>query len=152
MEGSLFISFVLSASLLTTPAPAECAEGLIHYMPYCLTVAEYEAITNPAPPAPVAPVHTGMGNGDVEQWRSMVAYYWPGWAVGRMLAIMDCESGGNPYAWNKSTDVRGLFQVRYPLWSKLWPGDYFDPWTNAAIAYQIWLEQGWRAWECAKWN
>lgn len=104
---------------------------------WCPTPVE---IIQTAPPPPI----TG-----VEQWREMVDYYWDGTDVNRMLKIMDCESGGDPWAWNKSTDVRGLFQVRYPLWSKLWPGNYFDPWTNAAIAYQVWLEQGYRAWQCS---
>jgi len=98
-------------------------------------------------PGPTQTVFRGMGAG-VEQWRGLVAFYWPADHVDRMLRIMRCESGGNPLAWNQSTDVRGLFQVRYPLWSKVWPGDYFDPWTNVAVAYQVWLEQGYRAWAC----
>lgn len=124
----------------------------------CMTAAEYAAWTawpvvatpthQPDPVPVTTPVYRGMGS-NVEQWRSMVAYYWgKHGATDRMLRIMRCESGGNPNARNVRTDVRGLFQVKYPLWSKLWPGNYYDPWTNAAIAYQVWLSQGYRAWAC----
>lgn len=141
--------------LTATPALAQtCAPDLHYFEGRCLTYAEWTAWPEPdlvpiSPPTNSGPVYRGMGNGQVEQWRPMVAYYWGRHgATDRMLRIMRCESGGNPYAWNRSTDVRGLFQVRYPLWSKLWPGNYYDPWTNAAIAYQVWLTQGYRAWAC----
>ena len=86
-----------------------------------------------------------MGD-NVEQWRGLVAAY-PLWDVDRMLRIMACESGGNPNAYNGSTGVAGLFQI-HPLWQKAWPGDYYDPAINVAVAYQVWLEQGYRAWVC----
>lgn len=148
------ISLILTAVLL-------CAPDLHYSEGRCLTYAEWTAwpplaaVTEPsqslseAVAAAPSPIYRGMGDGQVEQWRTMVAYYWGRHgATDRMLRIMRCESGGNPNAWNRSTDVRGLFQVRYPLWSKLWPGNYWDPWTNAAIAYQVWLTQGYRAWAC----
>lgn len=93
-------------------------------------------------PPPIEVTVTG-----VEQWRGMVDYYWDGEHVERMLNIMDCESKGDPYAYNPKTGVKGLFQI-HPLWQKPWPGNYYNPWTNAAVAYQVWLEQGYRAWAC----
>lgn len=138
----LFLVAVLSAPC---PDPARP----VHYMPFCLTEAEYQAIIAPKPPpSPPAPVSVAVG---VEQWRPLVTFYWGKhgqYHVDRMLRIMRCESGGDPNAWNKSTDVRGLFQVRWPIWSKLWGGNYFDPWVNAATAYQVWLLQGYQAWAC----
>lgn len=83
----------------------------------------------------------------VEQWRDLVAAYWPPEHVDRMLRIMKCESGGNPNAYNPGHGEKGLFQI-HPLWQKAWPGNYYDPWTNAAVAYQIWLTQGYAAWVC----
>lgn len=143
--------------LTATPALAQtCGPDLHYFNGRCLTDAEWTAwppapvvIQIPPPPPPPTPVYRGMGNGQVEHYRPMVAYYWGRHgATDRMLRIMRCESGGNPNALHPRTDVRGLFQVRYPLWSKLWPGNYYDPWTNAAIAYQVWLTQGYRAWAC----
>lgn len=94
-------------------------------------------------PAPVTQPAYSPG---VEQWRHLVAWFWPAEHVDRMLRIMACESGGNPYAYNPS-GATGLFQVM-PFWQRTWPGDYTDPWTNGAVAYQIWLSQGYGAWVC----
>lgn len=155
MRKAILAALVAVLCLLPLTALAQtCASDLHYFEGRCLTDAEWFAWPpavqpDPAPTPPVQPVYRGMGSGYVEQWRTMVAYYWgKHGATDRMLRIMRCESGGNPNAWNRSTDVRGLFQVRYPLWSKPWPGNYFDPWTNAAIAYQVWLVQGYRAWAC----
>lgn len=143
---TITILFVLSGKADAIQVPCPDPARPVHYLPFCLTEAEYVALTAPPPPPPAPTPHSVDL---VERWRPIVAHFWGKHGVtDRMLRIMRCESGGDPWAWNKSTDVRGLFQVRYPLWSKLWPGDYFDPWTNAAIAYQVWLEQGFRAWAC----
>lgn len=96
------------------------------------------------PPPPPLPVPFPAG---VERWRPIVEHFWDEPHTSRMLRIMRCESGGDPRAYNGRTGVKGLFQV-HPLWQKPWPGDYYDPWTNAAVAYQVWLEQGYRAWSC----
>lgn len=82
----------------------------------------------------------------VEQWRQLVAAY-TRWDVDRMLRIMECESHGNPAAKNPRSSATGLFQIM-GFWQKVWPGDYTDPQTNVAVAYQIWLAQGYRAWVC----
>lgn len=98
--------------------------------------------------------HRNHTSGDVtappsgtERWRSLVAAYFPPEHVDRMLRIMACESGGDPEAKNPHSSATGLFQIM-GFWQKAWPGDYTDPWTNVAVAYQIWLEQGYRAWVC----
>ncbi len=100
----------------------------------------------PPPNTNSAPISTSLVLG-VEQWRSMVAHYWPAEHVDRMLRIMDCESSGVPTARHPRSGAAGLFQVM-PFWQKTWPGDYTDPWTNASVAYQIWLSQGFGAWVC----
>lgn len=147
------LSMLLTVLMFTTqPTTPECAEGLIHYPPLCLTQAEYDAIIAPIPQTPPPVAYTE----GVEQWRPLVAFYWGKhgqYHVDRMLRIMWCESRGLPWAWNKSTDVRGLFQIRWPIWHKKWAGDYFDPWINVATAYQIWLEAGtygspYQPWAC----
>lgn len=98
------------------------------------------------PSEPVGPVATPPPANGVEQWRGLVAAYFPPEAVDRMLRIMACESGGDPGAHNPS-GASGLLQIM-PFWQKAWPGDYFDPSTNVAVAYQIWLQQGYGAWVC----
>lgn len=82
-----------------------------------------------------------------EATRQIASHYWPAWAVERMVRIAECESGHSPWAVNPSSGAAGIWQIM-PFWKRVWPGDYFDPWTNGAIAYQIWLEQGFAAWVC----
>lgn len=138
----IFATLALVASL-----QAPCANGLIHYMPYCLTPAKYETMFQPTPtlPPPSYPYTEG-----VEQWRPMVDYYWgKHGATDRMLGIMHCESRGRWWVYNEQgSGAAGLFQIM-PGWKKVWAGDYLDPWINAATAYQIWLVQGYGAWSCA---
>jgi hypothetical protein len=138
------MALALTAALLLSPAEVpQCAPGLIHSPPLCLTAEQFEAMWNPPPPAPPSSPVSG-----VEQWRSMVAYYWgKHGATDRMLRIMKCESGGLATAKNPRSSATGLFQIM-GFWQKVWPGDYTDPWTNAAVAYQIWLSQGYAAWVC----
>lgn len=89
----------------------------------------------------------GAYSADVEQWRPLIGHFWPPEHVDRMMRILRCESLGVPTAINPRSGTAGLLQI-HPLWQKVWPGDYLDPWTNAAVAYQVWLEQGYRAWAC----
>lgn len=144
------ILFVLSgrADALEAPPCPDPARP-VHYMPFCLTEAEYQALLTPKPVS-VAPATSYAPQMGVEQWRGMVNYYWGrhgGWVVDRMLQIMACETvpDGNPRSLNPSSGAAGLFQIM-PQWKRVWGGDYFDPWVNAATAYQIWLAQGWGAW------
>ena len=90
---------------------------------------------------------TGMGS-NVEQWRSLVATYFPEGAVNNMLCIMRHESGGNPTADNDRSTARGLFQVL-----KSWPlsfgysyADLYDPNINVLVAKKVWDIQGYGAW------
>lgn len=142
---------VLSGMSIPAYGSEECPnpERPIHYMPYCLTQSEYDAMVAPVP-METAPTGYAYVEG-VEQWRSMVAFYWGkhGYAhVDRMLRIMRCESGGKWWVMNEQgSGAEGLFQIMQ-FWKKKWPGNYKDPWTNAAVAYQIWLTQGYRAWAC----
>lgn len=102
------------------------------------------------PPRPASKVYRGMGDGNVERWRSLVAAYFPAGDVDRALCLMRYESGGNPYAWNPTSKASGLMQVMYSRW-----GPPFglrsrtaldDPAVNLRIARFIRDAQGWTAW------
>lgn len=60
------------------------------------------------------------------------------WPVSTMYAIMQAESGCNPYAYNPS-GCYGLFQLYHQ--------DITDPASNIAAAYRIYLSQGLNAWQ-----
>lgn len=87
-------------------------------------------------------------NPDVERWRWLVmdVFYGASSAeIDYILAIMQCESGGNPNATGAQGE-RGLLQV-HPRWH---PDATYDPEGNLRAAYRI--SNGgrdWSAWSCA---
>ena len=96
-----------------------------------------------------APPRAGTGSAGVEQWRSLVAAYWPAGLVDTALCIIDKESRGNPSAKNPRSTARGLFQILASLWAPHFGVSYnalYDPDLNTRLAYRIYQMQGWRAW------
>ena len=107
------------------------------------TVTPSPTPTIPPPPEPTQAIAPGSTTG---QWRVLVASIFPDWAVGPALAIIQCESGGNPWAIGYEGEM-GLFQI-HPYWH---PDATFDPEGNARAAYRI--SRGgtdWSAWTCAR--
>lgn len=100
----------------------------------------------PEPPVVIVPVGTPIpiyGEG-VEQWRGLVASIFPAWAVDKVLAVMDCESGGNPNATGAQGEM-GLLQI-HPRWHH---DATYDPYGNIVAAYRI--SSGgtdWSQWSC----
>ncbi len=100
------------------------------------------------------------GPRDVEEWRPLVAQYFPAERVDEALAVMHCESKGDPLAVNPSSGASGLFQFVPGTWgwaSNLagWEGaNVFLPEANIAVA--AWLVQdsvdrdkdAWLHWSC----
>lgn len=133
----------------------------------------------PEPPAPTtttAPETTptsddGGGGGSarewdfppvVEQWRSLVAAYFPANRVDEALAILQCESLGDPDAYNPYSGASGLFQFLPSTWASTSPkagfagAGAFEPEPNIGTAawlagrYQE-LGQGfWAPWSCRR--
>lgn len=83
-----------------------------------------------------------IGKG-VERWRPLVEQYFPPDLVEQALAVMYCESGGNPDAVNPHSSASGLFQFLKGTWAiasvRAGFGGYsrFDPEANIASA--AWL-------------
>ena len=79
----------------------------------------------------------------VERWRQLVAGY--DWDVDTALAVITCESRGDPGAVNRFSGASGLFQLLG--WSGLarrlfGSGDVFDPGVNAGTAAWLWRDSG----------
>lgn len=113
-----------------------------------------EVAPQAAPPIPMG-VSEKMYSNAVEQWRTLVLKYFGKWELDNAMAVLDCESEGNPDAQNpSSTRASGLFQHLPRYWEDRstragWAGaDIFDPIANVAVA--AWLQQnhGWGHWEC----
>jgi peptidoglycan hydrolase CwlO-like protein len=98
----------------------------------------------------------------IEQWRSLVAVYFPSNRVDEALAILECESLGDPDAYNPYSGASGLFQFLPSTWASTSPkagfsgASPFDPEANTGTA--AWLAnryhelgQGyWAPWSCRR--
>ena len=99
-----------------------------------------------------AEVAWSVGAG-TEQWRSLVATYFPVGEVDRALCIMGFESGGDPGVISYANS-HGLMQVHAPSWAGFYGVTWaalLDPVTNVQIAADIFLHQGgwvhWNPWQ-----
>lgn len=97
-----------------------------------------------------------IGEG-VERWRSLVEQYFRPEDVPWAMAVMGCESGGNPNAKNPDSTASGLFQHLASFWPERavkagWAGaDIFDPEANVAVAAWLRDTKGGRGhWTCTK--
>ena len=111
-------------------------------------VDQSEPVYPAGPVATPPPDNSGMGN-NVEQWRPLVAAYFPADQVDRALRVMACESGGNPNAYNPS-GASGLMQV-LASWADNFgytPADLFDPAINLHVASILYFDGGWGHWVC----
>ena len=112
---------------------------------------------------------TGGGGGgpwnhppSVEQWRSLVQQFFPGNRVEEALRIIDCESNGDPDAYNPYSGASGLFQFLPSTWASTAPRagygghSVFEPEANLASAawlanrYEELGQYYWRAWNCRR--
>ena len=93
--------------------------------------------------------YRGMGNGDVEQWRPLVAGQFPPEQVENALCVIRSESGGNPSARNPRSTASGLFQIMASIWAPhfgLTYDDLYSPEINTYVAARIYEKSGWRPW------
>ncbi|MFH0980289.1 MAG: transglycosylase SLT domain-containing protein [Planctomycetota bacterium] len=96
----------------------------------------------------------------VERWRTLVDRYFTGRGESeRALAIIRCESMGDPDAVNPSSGTSGLFQMRMAYWLEraaaagVSGASVFDAESNIRVA--AWLVHhggGWRHWSGAAWG
>lgn len=123
------------------------------------------ATTTTSPPpttttAPPAPLIGGPFRPEVERWRGLVAAYFPAERVDEALAVLGCESNGDPNAYNPYSGASGLFQFLPATWATVSPSagfsesSVFDPEANIGTA--AWLSSyyesrgasPWSPWTC----
>lgn len=92
--------------------------------------------------------------------RCAVSHYPVSGGDAKALAVMYCESGGGPYAYNPA-GYYGLFQFAagtfngtYDRWSAQWrrwdvQPNWFNARSNALLAIHKAHSDGWGAWSCA---
>jgi soluble lytic murein transglycosylase-like protein len=98
----------------------------------------------------------------VERWRPLVQQFFPSNRVEEALRIIDCESNGDPDAYNPYSGASGLFQFIPSTWASTAPkagyGGHsaFEPEANVAAAawlgnrYEELGQYFWRAWSCRR--
>ena len=133
-------ALIVVANTTPIPPPPLEAEWYVEYLAHQQTpLPTQEPIT-------LRPqLSRGMGGGDTEQWRTLVAQYFQPEQVDTMLCLMQHESGGNPNADNPNSSAAGLFQIMGFWWDK-YGGNPYDPETNVALARVIYDQQGYGAW------
>jgi len=110
-----------------------------------------ELVGAPAPDGDSGGSATGLGAAS-EVERLICALDWP---CAGALAVARCESGPDYYAapW-ENPGHRGAFQLgsvhawRFTAHGWNWEMDGLVLERNVAVAYEIWVEQGWRPWSC----
>jgi hypothetical protein len=100
-----------------------------------------------------APTVRRLAPRDVEVWRPLVETYFAPADVARALAVISCESSGDPNAKNPRSSASGLFQHLGRFWQERsvdagLPGaDIFDPTANVAVAaWLVYEGGGWSHW------
>jgi soluble lytic murein transglycosylase-like protein len=116
------------------------------------------AVADPDPPPP-PPVTGIVWRPEVERWRGLVDRYFTGQGESqRALAIIRCESVGDPDAVNPTSGTAGLFQHRPRYWAARsaaagWAGaDVYDPEANVAVAAWLVHTSGWQHWSGRAWG
>ena len=101
-------------------------------------------------PAPATQPWTG----DVEMWRPLVTQYFQPNDVEWALAIIQCESSGNPNALHPGSLASGLMQHLQRYWADRsaragWSGaSVFDPEANIAVGAWLYYTGGPGHWVC----
>jgi septal ring factor EnvC (AmiA/AmiB activator) len=120
-----------------------------------------------SPPSTDPPDDGGGGGnwdfpGAVEQWRSAVQQHFPAGRVEEALRIIQCESLGDPDAYNPYSGASGLFQFLPSTWATTAPkagfsgASVFDPTANIGSAawlanrYQALGMSYWQPWSCRR--
>lgn len=76
------------------------------------------------------------------------------WPCQKAIAVANCESRLNSRAYNASGPFYGLFQIS-SIHAGMVGGDptrFYDPATNAHVAYELYRSGGWRAWPICQYH
>lgn len=71
---------------------------------------------------------------------------WTGKDATIAVAVALAESSGNTNAYNGAFGTYGLWQIYKKVHPDIWQSNWTDPNVNARMGYQVWRQQGWKAW------
>lgn len=129
-------------------AAALWLSGRVMYVPMDGAVP-LSAVHDSEPPLEIVSARPVVGQPD---WRTLIEQ-WSDWDADVMLRIMygpypcpNGESGGDPNAMSPDGRNWGAYQINVVHGYSV--AQMTDPVTSTAIAHDIWLSQGYRAWSC----
>ena len=141
------------ADFCATPCPELVPDPLPEVPEPTTTTTVAARSAAPAPtPKVVAPAPAPR---PVEEWRTLVSAYFAPSDVDKALAVISCESGGDPNAQNPSSGAAGLFQHIPRYWAERasavgLPGaSIFDPVANVSAAAYLVYSVGWSPWNAS---
>lgn len=118
--------------------------------------AAVPAVIELGPPSPSAP--RIVWRPSVERWRLLVDRWFTGRGESQhALALIRCESGGDPDAINPSSGTAGLLQHQPRYWDERssaagWEGaSILDPEANIAVGAWLAHSDGWQHWSACEW-
>lgn len=149
------------ASSTTTTTPPGTTGGEVDPPPTSITTTTTATTASTTPTtAPPPPVQGGKFPPAIERWRPLVAAYFAPARVDGALAVIRCESYGDPGAYNPYSGASGLFQFLPSTWATVSPRAGFDGASvfdaEANIGTAAWLtdyyatrgSDPWSAWAC----
>ena len=93
-------------------------------------------------------------DGHHDQWRNLVEEYFPPDEVGNALAVIECESRGDPAALNSNVPIEhsvGLFQINVVAHhDRIDEDSLYVPFRNVEYAAQLHQQAGWAPWSCSR--
>lgn len=101
--------------------------------------AQSERASRSRPRTSTPTARPAAGSCDTSSWQACVASL--PWSVSTAMAIVRCESGGNPNARNSHSSATGLFQIL---------GGPIDPIANTLQAYSMYRSRGWQPWNASR--
>jgi hypothetical protein len=157
-----FSAVVATTTTTTATLPPGCAIPLLDAQCAPTVVAGGLEFPEPEEPAvarravqaqPPATTSRKLAPRDVEAWRPLVEAHFAPSDVARALAVISCESSGDPNAKNPRSSASGLFQHLGRFWAERSvkagvPGaDIFDPTANVTVAaWLVYEGGGWSHW------
>jgi len=159
-ETNLLIDVILRAAAPIDPDAAQAYAKAVYLSERSAEARELIGAAERAVVDALAGASVGVGIDPVTRWRPLVEEYFPQELVDQALAIIECESNGDPAARNPRSSATGLFQFLSRTWENASGPAGFEGASpldaEANVAAAAWLvdfsldagHSAWKHWTC----
>lgn len=159
-ETDLLIDVILRAAATIDPDAAQAYAKAAYLSERSAEASELIGAAERAVVDALAEASGGGGVDPVTRWRPLVEEYFPQELVDQALAIIECESNGDPTARNPRSSATGLFQFLSRTWENASGPAGFEGASpldaEANVAAAAWLvdfsldagHSAWKHWTC----